>query len=151
MTWVRVDDGFADHPKVLDVSDAAFRLHVCAMCWSGRRLTDGAIKHRDLRILIGMLRTPPTNPADIVQELLDAHLWEDMGDSWAIHDWLEYNPSAEQVIAERTANANRQRKFKEKNKTQLVTPLPDSLSTPLETGPRPDPDPSRIEQNPLRG
>jgi hypothetical protein len=44
MTWVRLDDQFPDHPKVVNLSDRAFRLHVWGICYSARFLTDGLIQ-----------------------------------------------------------------------------------------------------------
>lgn len=146
MSWVSLDDGFADHPKVLDLTDAAFRLHVCAMCWVGRRLTDGAIRARELRILVAMLPNPPEDPASLLKEILDAGLWEETSDGWVIHDWLKYNPCAGKVVAKREASAERQRRFKERH---AQTPddcgnasdnaLPNALPNALKTGSPPLP------------
>lgn len=41
MSWVRLDDGFADHPKIAALDDRAFRIHIWALCYSARHLTDG--------------------------------------------------------------------------------------------------------------
>ncbi|STD70923.1 Uncharacterised protein [Corynebacterium ulcerans] len=35
MTWFKVDDGFYDHPKFLDVPNAAVGLWVKAGAWAG--------------------------------------------------------------------------------------------------------------------
>ena len=43
MAWLRIDDGFVEHPKVYDLSDRSFRLHVAAHCYSARNLTDGVL------------------------------------------------------------------------------------------------------------
>ncbi len=75
MTWVRLDDGFADHPKLEQISDYAFRLHVSAMCWSSRRGTDGRISKRDLYTLASRLVSFEGNPLDLATELTDFELW----------------------------------------------------------------------------
>lgn len=36
MTCVKLDDAFADHPKVVGLTDRAFRVHVRALCYCGR-------------------------------------------------------------------------------------------------------------------
>ena len=41
--WLRLDVGFAEHPKILGLPDAAVVAHLRAMCWSGRAGTDGHI------------------------------------------------------------------------------------------------------------
>ena len=41
MTWLRIDDAMVDHPKIIGLSDGAFRLHITALCYCARHLTDG--------------------------------------------------------------------------------------------------------------
>ena len=43
MAWIKIDDSFPDHPKVIGLSDKAFRIHIEGLCYSGRFLTDGLI------------------------------------------------------------------------------------------------------------
>lgn len=88
MTWLRIDDGFPYHPKVLNLSDRAFRAHVTAMCHAARYLTDGAV-------------TPGVTGKRETDELVKAGLWHKTEDGWAINDYLEYNPSRAEVEAER--------------------------------------------------
>lgn len=90
MTWVRIDDGFADHPKICGLSDAAFRLHVHAFCYASRQLTDGFIP---VRWLTGGRGKEPK----AVQILVDAGLWEATDGGYRIHDYLKYQQSRETV------------------------------------------------------
>jgi hypothetical protein len=46
MSWVRLDDSFPEHPKVIALTDAAFRAHVRGLCYAGRFLTDGLTRRR---------------------------------------------------------------------------------------------------------
>lgn len=108
MTWVKLDDGFSDHLKVDGLSDGAFRLHVSAMCYCARNLTDGAVERgRPLRLI-------PRFKQAFVAELVDAGLWDAVDGGWSIHDYLVYNPSRAKVLAEREAAAERQRKARDK-------------------------------------
>ena len=43
MAWTKLDDGFADHPKVAPLSDPAFRAFVAGLCFANRYLTDGVL------------------------------------------------------------------------------------------------------------
>lgn len=104
MTWVKLDDAFADHPKVDRLGDAAFRLHVSALCYSARLLTDGRIPARAIR------RLTPTAELDLVDELIDAGLWHADGDGYVVNDFLEYNQAAADVKARRKADAERKRR-----------------------------------------
>ena len=43
MSWVRLDDNFPNHPKVVGLSDQAFRLYISGLCYASHYLTDGLI------------------------------------------------------------------------------------------------------------
>lgn len=107
MTWVRLDDKFPNHPKVINLSDAAFRLHVSAICYAGEYLTDGHISGRIVRNL-----SPISNLARAVEQLVAARLWEPTEDGYQIHDFLEYNPSAEKKKTRDADNARRQAEWR---------------------------------------
>ena len=89
MTWVRLDDQFGEHPKIVGLSDRAFRAHVTGLLYCGRYLTDG-------RLPRGVLP-----PARALAELVAAGLWTANGTGeYSIHDYLEYQPTREQVERE---------------------------------------------------
>ncbi|MCC9307733.1 hypothetical protein LN042_11595 [Kitasatospora sp. RB6PN24] len=114
MPWVRLDDRFPSHRKVRLLSDAAFRLYVSAICWSAENLTDGVIKTAELR-LVGDVRAARKR----AEELVNCGLWEELsGVGWRIHDYHEYNPTAEQVRADRKAKTARQQRWREKKNGQ---------------------------------
>lgn len=123
MSWANLDDGFADHPKVIDLPDAAFRLEVCAMCWCARRLTDGLVRSRELRILGAMLEGCPDDEQlrELVKKLVKARLWIPCEEGWRLHNWLKHNQSASTVIERREAAKQRmaenRRKAAEKSRT----------------------------------
>ncbi len=94
MSWVRFEDNFSEHPKVLAVSDAAFRLHVRAVSYCSRLLTDGWVTRAALCSL-----KPGRWGERLANELVAATLWEARGDGYAIHDYLHYQPSRQQVEA----------------------------------------------------
>jgi hypothetical protein len=89
MTWVKLDDGFPDHPKVVGLSDRAFRVHVRALCYCGRFSPGiGRIPSSALRQLGATVA--------VAKELLSAALWEEVGDGgFQIHDFSEYHPKAD--------------------------------------------------------
>ena len=53
MTWFKVDDGFYDHPKVIDLPLAAVGLWALAGAYCARHLTDGVITDRQIRAIGG--------------------------------------------------------------------------------------------------
>jgi hypothetical protein len=96
MTWVKLDDQFPSHPKmVLAGGDAAW-LHVCALCYCGQHLTDG----RFPKAIVPRL-SDRKKPLDLATRLVEVGAWDDLGDEYEIHDYLEHNPSREQVLEER--------------------------------------------------
>jgi hypothetical protein len=143
MPWVRFDDTFPMHRKVEGLSDAAFRLHVSAVFWCARNLTDGFVPEEDLDLVTARVRTPARFAAELVRrglwhraeavtrngdvdvtrnatvgdyrtgcESTDCPVAE--GPGWAIHDYLEFQPSKDKVREEQSKNADRQRRYRER-------------------------------------
>lgn len=117
MPWVRLDDRFPSHRKVALLSDRAFRLHVSAICWCAENLTDGHIGERELALVTRIRGVKVT-----AKQLEDAGLWDRVDDGWVIHDYLDYNPSREQVLLERKKNAERQERFRRRKNGKPVPP-----------------------------
>lgn len=89
MAWVRLQPEVIDHPKIIGLSDAAFALHIRAICYCNRHMTDGAVPSAALA-KIGKPRA--------VKELLKAKVWHQSDDgNYQIHDYLEYQPSKRSV------------------------------------------------------
>ena len=94
MTWVKIDDLFPDHPKIVALTDAAFRTHVTGLCYAARYLTDGHIPTGSLRTI---------GPRKAATELEAAGLWTKTDHGWQIRDFLDYNPSRDDVETKRAA------------------------------------------------
>lgn len=92
MTWVKLDDGFPQHPKVVGLTDRVFRAHVIGLCYAARYLTDGWVP-------------PGTVAPKEAAALVAAGLWHETPatNGWWINDFLSYNRSREDVNAEREA------------------------------------------------
>jgi hypothetical protein len=84
MTWTKLGEEFPDEARGL--TDAAFRTHVEALCWSNRRGLDLRIPRRDLRRF-----AETDDPDTAVKVLIDCGWWKDDGDAWLIDgkfpDW----------------------------------------------------------------
>ena len=92
MVWLKIDDGYTEHPKVCSLGKTAFWYHVDSMCYAARNLTDG--------------RVPASRiPKKYARQLVEAGLLHVDGKSYILHDFLEYNPSRESV-----ENAHEQKK-----------------------------------------
>ncbi|MFD5221439.1 hypothetical protein ACFWMH_27740 [Streptomyces tendae] len=117
MPWVKLDDRFPSHRKIALLSDRAFRLHVSAICWCAENLTDGRISDRELALVTRVRGVKAT-----AKQLQDAGLWDRTDDGWQIHDYLDYNPSREQVLLERKKNAERQERFRRRKNGKPTPP-----------------------------
>jgi hypothetical protein len=102
---VNLDDAFTDHPKVAGLSDRAFRLHVSGICYSNRHLTDGLVPASVVPRLVG------GSHGKALVELIDRGMWRHVLDgAYEIHDYLDWNRSREQVLAERERRSKAGRK-----------------------------------------
>jgi hypothetical protein len=120
MPWARFDDRFPSNRKVRLLSDAAFRLYVSAICWSAENLTDGVVKKTELRLVSDVKAASRR-----AQELVEAGLFEALeGGGWKVHDYHEYNPTAEQVKADRAAKTARQQRWRQKQQGDTPDPQP---------------------------
>ena len=97
MPWGRLDDGLYDHPKVeklpLRVRNSCVGLWARAISWSNRYLTDGCVSDERLAKLDG-------RPAEI-DALVRVGMFERTHDGVLIHDFGEYNHTAEDVREKR--------------------------------------------------
>ena len=100
MSWLKIDDQFPDHPKVVEAGPLASWLHVCGMAYCARYLTDGFIPGGQVKKLADVDDAP-----GLAEKLLKAGLWDRVDSGFQVHDYLKYNPSAEQVKATRKARA----------------------------------------------
>ena len=113
MTWARFDDGFPGHRKIRRLTDGAYRLHTTAICHCAHDLTDGFVTPEDITEMESIRQ-----PEKRIAELVKADCWAVAVGGWMIHDYLDYNPSREQVIAERESARERKETWKAKRKAE---------------------------------
>jgi hypothetical protein len=121
--WVKIDNGLPDHPKVIGLSDAAFRLYVTGICYSSRFLTDGNLPEAALRRLGG---------AEAAQELVKAGLLAETSGGAQIASYGEYQQSKETVEAKKEANRKRVTRYREKRNALVMHPDTD-IDTDVDT------------------
>ena len=95
---LKFDDQFPIHRKVHGLTDAAFRLHVEAIFWCARNLTDGFIAQDDLASVSRYRR-----PEGYVTELVGRGAWDVVDDGWQIHDYLVWQQSRSKTLQTREA------------------------------------------------
>ena len=131
--WARLTVDFADSPKIVSLSDAAFRTLVEMILWARRMNTDGVLPARLVETHWGTHSVTQTKTQSVtesvtspVTELLtndpeQPSLRIDAAGNYVIHDYLEHQESAADVKARLGRNrANGQRGGRPR-KTQSVT------------------------------
>jgi hypothetical protein len=109
MTWTRLSDDFTDRPQLLQVSRSARLLHIEAMVWSNRLLTDGRIPSAALRRM-----TDAEDLAELVEELASAGIWEATDDGQWELDWKDQESAAE-VKGRRDYRQETQKRYRERH------------------------------------
>ena len=109
MVWVRLDDGFSEHPKVVAAGPIAAHLFVSALCYCNRNLTDGFIPEDQAMRLVR-----DDGVTALLDRLVSVGLFERDAAGYRIHDFLDFNPPRKKVMKSRKANKERQRKWKAK-------------------------------------
>ncbi len=145
MGWYKLAGEGAFHAKVIEAGNEAYGAWCRAGQWSAEHLTDGLIP-RGVALTIA--------PAEVWQRLVEARAGHEHGlaevtpNGWAIHDYLDWNPTAEEEKAKRAADRDRKaagRKAQGRGPDGRVTSArnPDGRRAESENNP-PVPSPSPI-------
>jgi hypothetical protein len=111
MTWTKLDDSFYDCPKVVHVGNEVAGAFARSLSYCGRHNTDGKLpKSIGLGVICDGKRS-------VLKKLLEYDFWREHGASeYLIPDYLDFNPSAEKVAAERERAAKRMRELRANGK-----------------------------------
>jgi len=99
MAWLRLDDTFLDHPKIIGLTDRDLRTWLTILLYAARYRTGGHIPkpaHRALTL----------TPARVTLYTQAGLLDRDHVDELHIHDWARYNPAD-------PTGADRQRRYRD--------------------------------------
>jgi hypothetical protein len=89
MPWCRLDESFYRNDKQLRMSDAAFRVYVCALSYCAHtRDPNGYLSEEQAKSLIRSLRKRPV----VIEELVKLNAWERTAEGYLIHDFELYLP-----------------------------------------------------------
>lgn len=126
MPWVRIDDNFAQHPKVIQAGPLGIALQVAGLCYANRHLTDGFIPRAATVTLLdfsGLAVVGPTNDLGVgsgedvaaqhvIALLVELGIWEEAQGGYQIHDYDKYQDSRETVLANRAKTRDRVAKWR---------------------------------------
>lgn len=116
---MKLDDGFATDPKVLEAGPLGLAMQVAALCYCNQKLTDGRLPRPVAAMLIDTTDLGITWDS-IVDQLVALGMWHQPGhdcDScppiergFYLHDYLEFQPSREEVLELRAKRSEAGRK-----------------------------------------
>ena len=99
MPWVKLDEHIDDHPKFAEVGTQGLALFMILLCYCNRQHNDGFVPQS---VLTMTLRKWAIS-ADVVDAMLAVRLLEPADRGVRMHDYLEYQPSRNEVEEKRTA------------------------------------------------
>jgi hypothetical protein len=112
MPWFKTDDQWHSHPKPRRVSLAAVGLWSLCGSYSMAHKLDGFVPEW---FVLGF-----TKGRNLAAELVSVSLWHNATregeQGWRFHDWDHYQPTADEIEAEREAARERQRAFRAKRR-----------------------------------
>lgn len=120
MSWARLDDACTDHLKLRRAGTAGLALWTASIVWCSRHLTDGFIP-TDMLHDIWRPVGESFDADSACARLVAAGLWDQVEGGWQVHDYLDYNPSREEVMRAREQAAERQRRRRSRHVTPDVT------------------------------
>lgn len=106
MPWGKIDDSAHEHRKFRRAGLEATGLYWMAVSYSARYLTDGRVHGDWLEA-----RVPhPKKRVHLLHVLVEHELFEENGSGYVIHDYLDHNPSKQEVLDRREKQAEKKRK-----------------------------------------
>jgi len=139
MPWVALDDQIFTNKKVARCDAHAKLLYIAGLVYCGNQLTDGFIHQDTLPLLAGMIAIDLANAKQSASKLCSIGLWVATDEMWHVPDYLDYNPSREEVLHKKAVRvaagkaggiANAQAKAKQ-NASKIVPPTPSPSPSPL--------------------
>lgn len=100
VTWVKLDDQFPDHPKVLEVGPAAAWLYICGLAYASRYLTDGFIPTAEIKRIHRSISA---------KKLVGVGLWTHVEGGYRVADWLNCGLLSDQQALESVRSEARRR------------------------------------------
>lgn len=149
MAWIKLDDQWMDHPKMIAAGRDARDMWLASLTWCAKHLTDGYFHKNLLHSLASTAGVDVANCQEFASILLDVGLWDATENGYYVHDYLEYNPSKQDVIDTKEARkeAGRAGGIAKASKTpskMLAKPKQNPAPSP---SPSPSPNPEVVDDD----
>lgn len=112
MGWVRIDDHFDEHPKMVQVGPTVWGVWLASLAYANRNLTDGFIPDGQVRRLTAF---EGVRCAAVTKVLVGSALWDRVDGGYRIHDYEQYQPTKAEVLESRAKTADRIARWRERN------------------------------------
>lgn len=99
---MKLEDTFAEHPKVEIAGDQAAWLYVSGLLYAYRADTDGFVPAAKVAKLTGFRA-----PQRLADRLVEVNLWEPIEGGYRIHDYLQHQQSSADREEQRVSGARR--------------------------------------------
>jgi len=130
LSWWRMDDGFLTHPKALAAGKDGRALFVAGGLYSAGEYTDGRIPAGSLALIAA---AADVRPAATARRLVEVGLWHPPGHDcprcapcgpgeYVIHDYHDWNPTAEAELEKRRVRADAGRKGGQRSRPPSTKP-----------------------------
>jgi hypothetical protein len=146
MSWARLDDNIAHHPKILRAGPEAAFFWVLCLTYSQRFLTDGHIPEAALGAVGSWAAA---RARQLATKLVQVRLLERCANGYQVHDYLQYNKPAALARAERDATGRARSQAGRKGglasgitrrtrteQTQQTRQIPGSITSASEPNPK---------------
>lgn len=103
MPWGRLDDQANGNAKLLALSDAGWRMWGCGLIYCQANLTNGFIPTHAIESFGVRAKNKATVADELCRSLIPGKgpLWHAVDGGYTIHDYLDWNDSADTILAER--------------------------------------------------
>lgn len=121
MAWLRLDDGFPQHPKLVELTPAERWTWVEVLAYCARYKTQGKVA-RSVREAV------PRASAKMLDRFAAVGLLDKSEGGWEVHDWAEFNPAdptaADRMRRHRNRNQSRNGDRNEVRNSGVTEPSP---------------------------
>ena len=149
MAYAQIHTQAPRHPKLLALSDAAWRLWATGLCYVQEHMTDGLIP------AVALVTFGVAKHQKAAAELVAVRLWHQDREGYHVHDYADWNHTRDEVAKRQTAKRERWARWKERQQTPSIDAPQTRLQTDCERAanassslPQPQPQPQPQVQPP---
>lgn len=148
MAWGRLDDQANSNPKLLVLTNAAWRMWGCAIIYAQGQLTDGFIP-REALPTFGVRMKKGASLEAVANELCrrlvrgKGPLWHKVRGGYQINDYLDWNDSRAEILNKRAKDRHRKSGGVAQDSARIPNGTPSGIQN-VSTGPTPTPTPTPL-------